>query len=448
MKITGTILAVVLAALTGLGGYFVGKNAGEERGDHQGGQISTKSIATESSPTRGQGGGRGAVEPNLRGYELSQNPRLGLETLIEELRQSPMAQMDFEALFGIWDMIQYLDGAELSALIADLEEMGGGQEKMAVRMMLLNRWAAKDGLAAMETILSGEKGMMQMVGAMGAMMGWMRSDPEQAYRWFQENGERLGSGAMGMGKDQVEAMYLANMAKTDFQGAMAKLDGLESHRQSSVVQQLAQTAVMDKDRRAELLNYLKEKEDDSLLKTARESIVQHMAWQDPRGALSFIEDEKLPSDEREKLIERATSMWGHADPKRAVEYLAKESQGQENAGEKISDGFGQWIANDEAGAAEWLSKQPDEFQSDEVFQSAGQQLYVQGKYERAAEWYGQILDEDSRKNHYTMLYGGWSERDAEAAEQWKNSLPPEDALDSSGVGETLESIVEPAIPGE
>ena len=160
--------AVVFAALTGAGGFFLGK------GSNQGGAVqdsnsnSAKSEVSRVASKKGLGR-EGGAEPNLRGFELSQNPRIGLETLLEELRQSPMAQMDFEALFGIWDMIQYLDSFQLAALMSDLEEVGGGQEMMAVRMMLLNRWAAKDGPAAMESVFEGDKGMMQMIGAMGAV---------------------------------------------------------------------------------------------------------------------------------------------------------------------------------------------------------------------------------------------------------------------------------------
>ncbi|GHC51517.1 hypothetical protein [Roseibacillus persicicus] len=443
MKSSGIAIAVTFAALTGVGGFFVGKGAGSSGGGDEEASLPTKSTLSQTTSTQSNGG-TGTVQPNLRGYELSKNPRQGLETLLEELRQSPMAQMDFEALFGIWDMVQYLDAYELQSLMAELDEMGGGQEMLAVRMMLLNRWAAKDGPAAMESVFEGEKGMMQMIGATGAMLGWMRSEPDQAYAWFKENGDRLGGSAMGMGKEQIEAMYFANMAKTDFDGTMAKLDGMESKTQKAVIQQLAQSAGMDPERRSELLDYLKSKDDPDLLHDARRSIVQQMAWQDPQAAIDFIESENPRDDLRDELVDNATSMWSHTDPAGAVEWLGEELKGQPDAGEKISSSFGQWVGQDEAEAAQWLASQGDEFKTDSVFRDAGHGLINSGEYERSAEWFEQIIDDDDRRVNYDRLYQSWKEEDQAAADQWKTQLPAEEAAmisQESSVGAAVGAVI-------
>ena len=421
------IAAVGLASLTGVGGFLAGKRTGNSQSSSETDALPTKSSLQGSLVgTKGVLKG-GAQEPNLRGFELSRNPKAGLELLLEELRQSPMSQMDFEALFNIWDMVQYLDAHELEFLIAELEEMGGGQEMMSVRMMMLNRWAAKDGLAAMESVFEGEKGMMQMIGAMGAMMGWMRSDPEQAYSWFQENGDRMGGSAMGIGKAQIEAIYFASKARTDFEGTMAELDGMEVAMQKTIVEQLAQSAGMDKERRNELLGYLKSKGDDSLLDSARNNIVQQMAWHDPEGVIAFIESEGLDGENRRSLVDQATAMWSQSDPQGAVEFLGEELKGQENAGDQISDSFGRWVSQDEAGAAKWLATQTDEFKTDSVFRDAGNSLINSKQYERSAEWYGQILDDEQRGLGYQGLYIQWREDDQEAADAWQANLPPEDS---------------------
>ena len=425
MNNSGIIAAVGLASLTGVGGFLAGKGAGSSQSSSETDALPAKSsLKGGSVATKGVLKG-GAQEPNLRGFELSRNPKVGLELLLEELRQSPMSQMDFEALFNIWDMVQYLDAYELESLIAELEEMGGGQEMMSVRMMMLNRWAAKDGLAAMESVFEGEKGMMRMIGAMGAMMGWMRSDPDQAYSWFQENGDRMGSSA-GMGKAQIEAIYFANKARTDFEGTMAELDGMEVAMQKTIVDQLAQSAGTDEERRNELLDYLKSKGDDSLLDSARNNIVQQMAWHDPKGAIAFIEREGLDGENRQNLMNQATAMWSQSDPQGAVEFLGEKLKGEENAGDRISSSFGSWVSQDEAGAAKWLDAQTDEFKTDSVFRDAGSNLINSKQYERSAEWYGQILNDQQRGLEYQGLYAQWREDDQEAADAWQANLPPED----------------------
>ena len=367
------------------------------------------------------------MSQNFRGYELSRNPKQGLEILIAELRQSPMAQMDFEALFGVWDMIQYLDAYQLEGLMADLKEMGGGQEMMAIEMMLMNRWASKDGLTAMTYAMENQQGMMKMIGTSGVMMGWMRSNPEEAYAWVQENGDQLGGGMMGMGKVQLEAMYFATLAKTDFEGTMSKLDGMSKEVRAASVAQLAQSYGGDIEKRTQLLDRLKAGDDSELLSGARSAIVTQMAWHDPKSALAFIDSENPSDDERELLEASATAMWAHTDPAGAVAYKSEDLVGQESAGDQIASDFGAWVSQDEAAAATWLQGQGDEFKTDQVFEQAGQNLVNSNNYERSAEWYGQVADLDARQQGYRELYIRWSDSDDSAANQWKASLPEEDA---------------------
>ncbi|MEM9080283.1 MAG: hypothetical protein AAGC74_06280 [Verrucomicrobiota bacterium] len=445
----GILIAAAFGILTGLGGFLVGQ--GRSGGVEGRGEVDKKSSATLAA-SRSDGLSRGGRKPDVRGYELSQNPREGLKVLIDELKGSPMAQMDFEALFNIYDMVRYLDAYELEGLVADLEEMGNAQEMVAVHMMLLNRWAAKDGPKAMEAALEG-KGMMKMVAGMGAMMGWMRSEPEQAYEWFQENGDRLGSG-MGMGKNQFEAMYYAAKAKTDFEGTLGKLGEMDAGLKTAVIQQLAQSIGSDAEKRDELIASLRESGDQVGLKQARTAIVGQIAWQDPQAALAFIEGEGVDGEQKRELTQTVTSMWGYSDPAGALDYVVTQVGAEGEGMEQVSQSFGNWVKQDEAQASAWLQQQGESMQTDGVFESAGRQLMWSEQNDRAAEWYAQILDEETRHRQYEKLYREWSKDDQEAADAWKSGLPEEDlaawaertepaARDGfSGEGRDLEAVGE------
>lgn len=426
MKSGGLIGAIVVGVCAGAGGYLVGKNSNLADGESRTAPQDTKSIAAGKGSSAGSSLARGEQEPNLRGFELSRNPKQGLETLIAELRLSPMAQMDFEALFGIWDMVQYLDSYELQGLMADLKEMGGGQEMMAVQMMLMNRWAAKDGEAAMTYAMEEQQGMMKMIGTMGVMMGWMRSDPEQAYAWVQENGDQLGGSGFGMGKEQLEAMYFASMAKTDFEGTMAKLDGMDSDMQEAVIEQMSQSYGLDVEKRTQLLDRLKAGGNEELIEKARLTMVSQMAWQDPKAALAFIDSENPSESERESLEQSATSMWAHTDPAGALEWKSSRLRGQENAGNEIAGEFATWLVQDETAAATWLQGQGEEFKTDNVFSQAGASLAGQENFERSASWYEQVLDSNERKGGYQSLYENWKQEDPAAADAWLRTLPATD----------------------
>ena len=439
MKNNGMALGAVLAVFTGVGGFFIGQNNSSSAPPSDEESMNTKSSSASSLSSAKGGNERvGGYEPNLRGYELSKNPRASLELLLEELKQSPMAQMDFESLFSIWDMVQYLDADQLSQLVADLDGMGSGQEMMAVRMMLLNRWAAKDGPNAMKSILAQDKGMMRGIAAMGAVSGWMRAEPEQAYAWFKESGDELDLGGMGMSKEQVEGMYFAGLAKKDFEGAMARLDGMERKTKQAVIRQLASSAVGDPEQQSQLLDYLKEGGDESLLKETRSTIVTSLAWQDPEGALAFIDSENLDPNRKEELVSQTVNMWQHSDPQGAVEYLEGEYRGDENAGEKVSTAFGRWVGQNEVEAAEWLENQPENFKTDSVFRDAGGSLLEGNNYERASEWYGQILDDDVRATNYQQLHSRWEAEDPDAANQWVSGLPESER----------EQLLSPNVPAE
>jgi len=374
MNRTGIIASIACATLTGVGGFFVGQNSSQEKADHQDNRVASKSVSSVQHLSRGTRHSD-QTAPNLRGYELSKNPRVGLKVLLEELRQSPLSNMDFESLFGIWDMIQYLDSSQLGSLVTELNEEGGGEAISTVRMMLLYSWATEDGPAAIESALKEEEMNSFSFGAvMGAMTGWMLSDPEQAYSWLQENGERLKENRFNMNSVQFEGMYYAGRAKTDFQGTMAELADMKTETQQAVIQSLVQSIGTDVERRDELMEHLKEKGDEALLKETRRNIISQLSWQAPEEALSFIKSEALDDETEQDLMRQTTFSWSQSDPKGALEYLGEELRGKENAGDTISSSFGNWIAQNEAEAAKWLNEQPDEFKTDSVFQQAGARL--------------------------------------------------------------------------
>ncbi|MDP0490468.1 MAG: hypothetical protein Q7Q71_05415 [Verrucomicrobiota bacterium JB023] len=427
-------IMIAFGVITGMLGFFAGSSGADDAAAES---AKRELAALKAEMERRQSAELTATSSgvNTRGYELSRDPERGLEELIEELKRSPMAMMDFESMFNIWDMVQYLDAYEIEGLLASLEEAGGGQEMMAVRMILLNRLAAKDGPAAVEVAMGIEQPMLKMSGLMGAMMGWMRNAPDDAYNWIEENGDKL-AGGFGMGKERFEAMYYAVKARTDFDGTMAKIEGLDESTQSTVIEQLAQNYASDGEKRAQLISYLQGKNTETLHE-AQDTMVRSLVWQDPEQAVALLDEFNPAAERRAELEEQLGSSWGRHDPAAALEWQSETLQGQENAGDEIAGTFARWVGNDEAQASDWLRNQGDEFHTDAVYEQAGSQL-LNSQPERAAEWYGQVLDDSQRQSNYEGLYETWKGQDEEAANQWLNSLPEADraaALGSSSEGE-------------
>lgn len=362
---------------------------------------------------------------NRRGYELAQSPRAGLAVLVGELERSPLAEMNFEALFGIWDMLQYVDVSEFPLLLNELSDNNAGQ---MVRMMLLNRWGSVDGPMAIEAILAGSERGINPLGAVGAVTGWMISDPEEAYAWFSAHGAELGTERVGLGQDEIEVMYLTSLAKFDLRGTMRKLDGLSSEMQRDIISSLTEAVASDLEKREELFSFLSERRDPSLLREARQNIVDHLTWANPQETIHFIDSEEIEAGEKRELEVRFATDWASSDPEEAMAFLVDRLDEQENIGDGVAAVFGHWIGDDEVAASEWLRNQPDKYRTDEVFQQAGFHLTLAGEHERAMAWVDQLLNERQRQVGRGQIYQAWSRVDKDAAAEWRATLPDEIAI--------------------
>lgn len=380
----------------------------------------------------GAGGGREGVAAG--GRYRGASPEAAIRGVVRELELSPMINMDFDGMFNAYDAIRFMSPEEVQAALAELDVMEANQQiKMILQMMLINRWAKEDGQGAVEFAMEQTQPMLKMMAMMGGLMGWARQDPETAYAWYEENRDSLRGGMMGRG--QMDGMFFAALAQRDMDGAFGRLGKLDKNSQKQALTAMAGQMAMDPVKREEFLKHLEAHEDKKVRDETIMMMVSTWSWQDPEGAVKFIEGREFEEDQKKSLMDSVARSWANNDPERALAWRL-ENAGDEEKGEVIADGFGNWIAQDQKGAEAWLAKQPAEVRSDELYASASRRLTWNSEFDQAITYAEKIEDEDARASQMGQLYRQWKSNDEEKAQEWLETLddPTREAIEARESG--------------
>ena len=178
-------------------GFVLGRATIERRvegDDLPGGSIPGKSGRHLETGTVGRDG------PRDRDGSGEQNPRMAIRRAARILELSPMAGMDYDALFDAYEAIRWMTPEEARLALEELKvTTGNSQVRMTLQSLLIGRWAKQDGRGAVEYAMEFEQPMQRVGAMMGGLMGWAKSDPEAAHAWYQENRETLSGGMLGTG---------------------------------------------------------------------------------------------------------------------------------------------------------------------------------------------------------------------------------------------------------
>lgn len=437
---SGIGMALTIGALMAVLGFFVGRKSVEE------GESSASGAM--------RGGGAGSVRPSKSDRSAPGNvamerlmgtdgrpasPEAAIRAVIRQLERSPIMGMDYDAMFEAYAVIREMDEAQVQAALLELEGAEtNAQVKMTLQMLLVNHWAKEDGREALEYVLAQSDTRMKGMGVMGGVMSWMRTEPNAAYDWYQENKSEIGGGIFGS-SGMIEGMMIAAMGQNDMAGAFEKVATLSKESRMTALTTMGSQVGMDPRKRTEFLEHLEAFDDEKLTKQVMEGMVSTWAWQDPQGAADFIASGDFDDETQQELKDSVAQSWAHMDPKGAMEWSIENSEGAERL-ERVESTFATWVQQDPAGAGEWLQAQPEEMRSDDLYSTASQRLMYSQKFEQAVEFAGQIGDETVRLEKMRQVRQMWQASDEAAAQQWLESLDEpmreavmEDAIDESAM---------------
>ncbi|GAA5119090.1 hypothetical protein GCM10023212_10570 [Luteolibacter yonseiensis] len=414
------MIAAITAITSGILGYGLGKNGEAPQREIAAGGGSPGRIQREKTGLEHPAGDR--TDRRIRPVQrIPQTPQ-DLFNAMGRLGTSSLSSLDFDSMFRIWRMAGDMDAGQIRDLLADLDATKGGKETLMAKAILANQFGEKEGVGALEYFLTLDDPHERNAGFSGAMVGWMRGNPDEAYAWLRQNQEKLDQ---GIDRGELTAFYFSIKSREDYSGALREASALDPSGKNAAFKQLAEQGAADPSQREALLGFLKGRNDEALVKIVEREMIDHLAIKDPVEAMNVIAGLGLDDARRAELEKDSLNQWSGSDPQAAILWQQKRLAGQERAGDQIADSFRNWVGKDEAAASDWLRAQGPEFQTDLVFQRAGEVLQHQNPA-RAAQWQSQVRDDAARQKAYRKLYNRWRMKDPLAADAWRASLPSAD----------------------
>jgi hypothetical protein len=192
-------------------------------------------------------------------------------------------------------------------------------------MVLLSRWAEKDGPAALKYAEenSGEAGPMMQMAKMGVLSAWAQSDPDAAWTHLQKSDDE-GSGGVFGGRGMMMMGLFSALAAKDTDKAFARLGELDDPQERQMaLNGIAQTAYDDASR-TRLMDEISKLPDAGERKEARAAILGQLAMMEPDQAIKMTAD--LPAEERKEVSQRVGTMLMMSDPARGASYMLENAE--------------------------------------------------------------------------------------------------------------------------
>lgn len=375
--------------------------------------LSGKSAAHPESGASGRGRGRDG--------NAGRSPAAVMRQVVRKLELSPMAGMDYDALFDAYESIRWMNPAEARMALDELEDATSNpQIGMVLQMMLISRWAKQDGRGAVEYAMEIKQPMQKMTAMMGGVMGWAKTDPDNAYTWYQENRDELKGGMMGKG--MMDGIFFASMAQQDMKKAFTRLKDLNKSEQKTAIVMMSHGATMDPGKRQEFLAELDRIEDKEVRRSGMQGLVAQWVMQDPEGAVEFVESREWEDGAGEEMRHDLASTWANLDPEAALDWRLKTAADQEDRSEALASQFSRWMGQDPEAASTWLRKQPEDLRTDALYGETAEQLRRNNDYGQSVQWAEQIENQDTRNEKLGRIYRDWKRDDEENAQEWFEGL--------------------------
>ena len=353
----------------------------------------------------------------------------GILGQVQSLMRTGGMQNPSSALKAITLMGQIRD-EDLQEALKRTEEIKEPGSKMMLSMVLLSRWAEKDGPGALryaEESLK-DKGPMMQMAKMGVLSSWAQSDPDAAWEHIQKSDDVGADGPMG-GRGMMMMGLFSSLAAQDPDKAFARLAELQDPQERQMALGGIAQSAFDDTSRNRLMDEISKLPDANERKEARAAILGQLAMMDPEKAMAATS--ALPAEERAEVSQRVGTSLMMSDPAVGANYLV-ENAAPHKKSEIYNQVISQWVGSDANAAGAWLGAQPPSQDLDQARASFATRVANRDP-ESAMAWAGQISDETQRTETMGQVFKGWQMKDPAAA----NS-----ALTSSGLSqENIQSIL-------
>jgi hypothetical protein len=314
---------------------------------------------------------------------------------------------------------------DLQAALTETEDIKEPQQKMLIYMVLLGKWAEKDGPAAMkysEEKLKDAGPLMQMA-KMGIVSSWAQNDPEAVWKWYKDQEDKDAPGGPFGGRSMALMGLFSSMGGRDIEGAFKRVKDLESPEERRFALMGISQSAFEDDSRQRVMKEIDSMADPDERKEARQMLIGQWTMMEPEKATAYIES--LPIEERRDVARSAGQMMMMSDPKKAAEFMLKNSE-EKDRGSTYDQIMQSWSNQDPNAAGAWLGQQPQGPELDSARATFARNVASRDP-ESAMEWAKTVTEEQKRVQAVEQVYKTWRKKDAGAAEQALNNsgLPPE-----------------------
>ena len=366
---------------------------------------------------------------------------LTMKTLLSRLERSPMASMDFDGMFEVWETMRDFSENDVLDALSSVEDIKTSQLRMTVQMMLMNRWGKINGEAAIEHALQAKNQQLKMTGTMGVFMSWTKENPEAAFDWYENNQEKLNSGGIYGG--MYNGMIFQSLARHDLSRAMTQVEKMENGRQKkTALSSIGQAVVNNPAQLKKFLEFLDTDDNVPDKQEVMSTVISSMAMQDPDSAKALINNIDDP-EQKKQLTASLMQSWSYMDPEAAIDWGMKQSNNDEDRKEIITSHLHTWASQNDDAAGQWYDKQPDHLKSDTAIESTATTLGYSQQYQKAFIWAERLQDADTLKKTKQTIYQSWHSSSPTAAEAWAEGKGKDtlEGIDLNTATEPLEQIL-------
>jgi hypothetical protein len=328
-----------------------------------------------------------------------------------------------------WEATAAVDGilADLSA--EELAQIYAGIDVVADRALAIKigaAWAAKDPVAALKAALAKTPGNNATVARVFGE--WAQNQPAAALAWLDSPGcppELSGS------KDALYQSAIGDLIERDFPLATGTIAKMSPDGAAEVLKDWGKTYSGDPAMRDQLVDFAKatgRPQDYAALNTA---MVKSWPQEDSLGMMNYLIGLKgylesgAVSTETRPAIDAAAvgaSIYREYD-RPALEWWMDRYSGSAEVPTPLAAAFADWYRKAPEKVNQWLAEQPPSQQLDGLHASLIPSLADSNNMVKAVENVTAISDPTLQSLTADRLALLWSNRDPQAAAQWRASLP-------------------------
>jgi hypothetical protein len=306
-------------------------------------------------------------------------------------------------------------------------------------MVLLGKWAERDGPAAMKYAEehARDAGIAGGIMKMSAAASWAETDPDAVWAWYKENKDEGSGGILG-GNHMILSTIFSSLMANDPDAAFERLDELDAEARTMALAGMCQSALFDDAKRQRMLETIDGMPEGTEKTNARQMLLSQWAMFAPEDAAAWVA--KQPPAAQKDLRETMGGMLIMTDPKTGAAFMMDGATDPEKP-ERYSMVVDAWARLDPKAASSWLDEQGTGPELDRARTSLVKAISTTDPAQ-AMNRATAITDADLRFSATGTAYRELRKKDAAAADQ---------ALDDSGLtAEQVQKLraegLEPPIP--